>query len=399
MSKNVLCVYGNRSFKVSQLKPKMQGVVDCWRRMGYIVQHVCGGDIFGDENTIKQACSETEYYQKWYRKLKIMAPAERSVSEYRDIKHDALMESYLSNLVKQNRPDIIWERSSRLHAAGLKVARKNNVPYILEWKDHLIPYSFSLFRKKALLLEEHKNKQADYIVVESGKLKNDLAKTGLDPNKILIAVNAVDTNMFHVDHDGAKEFRKEIGVDETDVLVGYVGSYAFYHDTPRLILAASILKQEQVANFKILLVGSGKEYEQTCRLACETGLFNKSVIMKPAVNKNQVPRILSALDVAVLPGSTDIICPIKVQEYMALGLPSVVPDYPANREVITDGRTGMLFEPKNEQELADKLKLLIRDKELRKSIGNKANQEVSRRFTWEKTWGKALNDIFDRIGH
>ena len=107
--------------------------------------------------------------------------------------------------------------------------------------------------------------------------------------------------------------------------------------------------------------------------------------------------MLSALDIAVLPGSTDIICPIKVQEYMASGLPAIVPDYPCNREVIADGVTGMLFEPKNERALADKILVLAKDKNMRQHMGDMARQEVLKRFTWEETWGRALNEVFNRL--
>jgi len=97
----------------------------------------------------------------------------------------------------------------------------------------------------------------------------------------------------------------------------------------------------------------------------------------------------------VLPGSIELICPIKVQEYMAMELATVVPDYPCNREVIREGQTGMFFEPGNEESLADKLSMLARDNTLRATLGKQARQEVLRRFTWKKTWGKALSEIIE----
>jgi glycosyltransferase involved in cell wall biosynthesis len=65
--------------------------------------------------------------------------------------------------------------------------------------------------------------------------------------------------------------------------------------------------------------------------------------------------------------------------------------------VITEGQTGLLFEPKNEQSLADKLSLLAKDTKTRVTLGKNARQEVLRRFTWEKTWGKTLQEIMHRI--
>ena len=41
--------------------------------------------------------------------------------------------------------------------------------------------------------------------------------------------------------------------------------------------------------------------------------------------------------------------------------------------------------------------LLAKDTKTRADLGRQARQEVLRRFTWEKTWGKALQEIMHRI--
>jgi glycosyltransferase involved in cell wall biosynthesis len=234
--------------------------------------------------------------------------------------------------------------------------------------------------------------------VVSEKLKDDLAQEGVSHDKILVAYNAVGPQEFRNNLAARQEHRAELGIGTNEVLIGYLGSYAFYHDMIRLVLVADILKYHKELSIKILMVGTGKQYEETRRLAERQNLLNTMIIMKPWVPKEMVPRILSALDVAVLPGCTGgIICPIKVQEYMAMGLATVIPDYSCNREVITERQTGMLFEPKNEQSLADKLLLLLKDGKLRAVLGKNAREEVFRHFTWERTWGKALQEIMRRI--
>lgn len=141
------------------------------------------------------------------------------------------------------------------------------------------------------------------------------------------------------------------------------------------------------------MVGQGQEYPKARRIALQRGLLDTILIMKPIVPADKVPSILAALDIAVLPGSTDIICPIKIQEYMASELPTLAPDYSCNREVVDDGKNGMLFTPKNERALAEKISILANDDELRSRLGKEARQEVQRRFTWGKTWGAALECI------
>jgi glycosyltransferase involved in cell wall biosynthesis len=145
------------------------------------------------------------------------------------------------------------------------------------------------------------------------------------------------------------------------------------------------------------MVGNGELYPECLAEAQQRGLIGGILTMRPGVPGREVPATLSALDIAVLPGSTDIICPIKIQEYMAAGLPTIAPDYLCNREVITHGKTGMLFTPGDEVALAKAILELSRGRELRQHMSRVARAEVASRFTWERTWGKTLRQIFDRI--
>ena len=388
----ILYLCGGRSFTSAAPPRKIQEVVNCWRRAGHDVRHVCGGDVPPRPPTESPAVYGAQAtHTRWFRKIPMSAPLITSLSERRDIQHDAQMLNFLRNGLEDWRPDLVWERSCRLHAAGLDFAREIGVPYVLEWKDHLVDYRHSLFRGRALKLEMKKNHSADHVVVESGVLRNALAAEGIDARKIIVAHNAVDASQFKRSPDKRSAVRAELGIADDDILVGYLGSYAFYHDTIRLVLAANILRKgSQARSIRFLMVGAGLEYTETRERAQALGLLDDMITMRPGVPKEDVPGILAALDLAVLPGSTDIICPIKVQEYMASALPAVVPDHACNREVIEDGRTGALFEPHNAGALADQIMRLAEDESLRIAMGKAARAEIEQRFLWEQTWGAAL---------
>lgn len=395
---NILYVCSGRSFHSGNPGRKISSVVECWRQMGHKVLHVCGGDILEEAGGGKAlAYGADSHYRQWYRRTGILDPIIRSISERRDIRHHAAIVRHLAKHCESFRPNVIWERSCRLHCAGLVSARRLGVPYVLEWKDHLVDYRFSLFRRKALRMERRKNQDADFIVVESGVLRDELGRKGVDIGKIIVAHNAVYADQFTRDNDRRLRARKELGVDSDTILVGYLGSYAFYHDTARLVLAADILRKHGACGkIRVLMVGAGMEYPASRRLAESLGLLEGMLTMKPGVPKDEVPGILAALDIAVLPGSTDIICPIKIQEYMACELPSVVPDYACNREVLRDGETGMLFKPKDAEALAAKIVSLSVSKKQREEMGKRAREEAMRRFSWGATWGAALKTVLER---
>lgn len=400
MTREILYICGGRSFFSSAPGRKISEVVKCWRDAGHGVEHVCGGDILqapGTKTAPQVSYGSQKTYTRWYKKLPGIAPLEHSLSEWRDIQHDREMLSHLQDNYTSKNIQLVWERSSRLHLAGLRFAQLLKVPYVLEWKDHLINYDLSLFRRCALKQEALKNQEARYIVVESAVLKDELIQEGIDPEKILVAHNAVNVSEFSRIQTDRARVRADLGIDDDVVVAGYLGSYAFYHDAPLLVRAAALVAEQQTdRQIKVLMVGAGKEYPKCRALAKELGVLDDTLLMLPGVSKEQVPGILSALDIAVLPGSTSIICPIKVQEYMASMLPTVAPDYACNREVLNDGVTGELFIPSDAKALANKILNLAKDETLRQRMGIQARQDVARQFSWQETWAATLSRILEQ---
>lgn len=395
MSKIIYNISG-RNFKEKSLGRKIYEVITCWKR-NHNIEVICGGDIGQkEEASTSTSYGNANHYNQSYRKNKLLEPLVHSVSEIKDIIHDKKMYEAICEKYDNQDIKLVWERSSRLHYAGYRYAKKRGVPFVLEWKDHLIDYKFSLLKPFAQFIENYKNKNADYLVVESNVLREQLAKEGVDKNKILVAYNAVNADEFKPSEEYRTEFRNFLNIDENCTLVGYLGSYAFYHDTKRLILAANIIKKSGVKNIKILLVGNGKEFKECYELAKELNLLEDMVIFKEGIPKEQVPKVLSALDISILPGSTDIICPIKVFEYMAAQTLCIVPNYDCNKEVIEDGVDGVLFKPFDEKDLADKIVNLHEHPQNLKQMAKNARVHAQQKFTWENTWAKVMNEIVQK---
>lgn len=71
-------------------------------------------------------------------------------------------------------------------------------------------------------------------------------------------------------------------------------------------------------------------------------------------------------------------------EAMACGTPVVASNIGAIPEVVADGVTGLLFEPGNAQDLADKLQRLLQDPALRNRMAKEAPQHVREHFHWDR---------------
>jgi glycosyltransferase involved in cell wall biosynthesis len=395
--KKIIYIVSPRSAFSSNPGRKISSIIELWKKK-YEVIVFFGGDILGVTPPVISNYGNASTYEKSYRKSVILEPLVHTISEFKDIIHNIKSYRFLNEKYGNEKINLIWERSSRLHFSGLLFAKKHKIPYILEWKDNLINYKFSFFKPAALYFERYKCNQADKIVVESQVLKGMLVKQGFLAGKIDVAYNASDGVEFNLNLKDRGFYRRNLKVSDDVILIGYLGSYAFYHDTVRLILAAEILKGRGYENkIKFILVGNGKEYQDCLAKAKEKKLLNNILLMKQSVPKEEVPKILSAIDISILPGSTDIICPIKILEYMATETAVILPNYRCNKEVVTDNKDGLFFEPKNERDLADKIELLLLKPELIHLFSNQARNTVVNKFSWEKTWGRVLDKYIENF--
>lgn len=390
MINKVVYIVSARSFSSFNPGRKISEVINVWKQLGINLTTYFGKDlIISNQKQTNTSYGNQAFFDKKLHRNKSLKFIINSVSEIKDILHDRKI--YKKVLVDCQSYDLVWERSSRLHYSGLKFAKKNKIPYVLEWKDHLVDYRFSLFKWFALIIERKKVNEADYIVVESNILKQNLIDQGVDETKVYVALNAVDSSDFKPNKQLGEKFKKTNAIPIDNIIVGYLGSYAFYHNAILFVEAAiRILKNKK--NVTFLMVGNGKDYEACKLLASRADILNKGLLMLPGVPKDEVPAILSAIDISILPGSTDIICPIKIMEYMASETAVVAPDYICNREVLKDDY-GLLFEPNNCSSLANKVEYLINNESDRRHLSLNARKYVENELTWEKTWGNTLLNI------
>ena len=81
---------------------------------------------------------------------------------------------------------------------------------------------------------------------------------------------------------------------------------------------------------------------------------------------------------------------------MRAGLPVISTFEGAISEIIDDGKTGYLVKQRNINELAEKIAILIKDKELREKMGKAGRKKFLERYTLEK-FEKNMVRVFDQI--
>jgi len=112
--------------------------------------------------------------------------------------------------------------------------------------------------------------------------------------------------------------------------------------------------------------------------------------------QTRLPAYLSAFDVVIAPFQSKVVgnsgkvdtsrwmSPLKVFEYMSARRAIICSDLPVLREVLEDGRTALLCDPKDAEQWAHALARLRADEALRHRLGASAGAEFEAHYTWLK---------------
>lgn len=174
--------------------------------------------------------------------------------------------------------------------------------------------------------------------------------------------------------------------DEDAVVVGLVATYAFWKGHRTFLEAARTLRRETPEiPLRFYVIGgpvyrtSGSEIgEGELRTLVEQADLARDVGFVPF--QNDVARVYRGLDVVVQASERPEPFGRTIVEAMASGRAVVVARAGGAVELFTEGRSGLGFQPGDAPDLARVLARLLRDQELRRSLGAEGRSEAEKRF-------------------
>jgi glycosyltransferase involved in cell wall biosynthesis len=288
----------------------------------------------------------------------------RAISPWRDLA--ALVE--LIRLMRRERPDILHASSSKAGVLGRLAASLAGVPIriftVHGWA--FLAYegmTSRLYRWADRLVRPLTT--VTICVSAQGRLEGLAART-CDAERTLVIPNAVDVAAAP----------RSMLYDRKRPLIVAVGRLKAPKDFSTLIGALGRLPQE---SFDGLIVGEGPERQPLEGEVSALGLANR---VRFAGERHDIPELLATADVFVLPSRSEGL-PISVLEAMAAGLPVVASRVGGVPELVVDGKTGLLVQPGDPEELAGALCRLAADRRLRHRLGARGRARAEQAFDLE----------------
>jgi len=284
---------------------------------------------------------------------------------------DALWRLY--RLLKREQIAIL--HTSLFHASlvGRLVGRLACVPVILTWRQNV-----SLGGRWRSLVNRLTSGLDDGVVAVAGFVRQaELQESGIPASKVTVIVNCIDFERYaNVEPGSRARLRLDFGIPPGDFVIGFIGRFHPQKGIEVLIEAFARIAPDRPGLW-LLLVGDG-ELRPRLRALSEASGGSARTIFTGA--REDIPRILAALDLFVLPSLWEGL-PLALLEAMAAGLPVVASDVGGVPEILVDGETGCLVPPRDPAALAAAILEFVDHPEIRQRLGAAGQQRVKESFS------------------
>jgi len=228
-------------------------------------------------------------------------------------------------------------------------------------------------------------RHADAVVVNSEFTAGEVARLGVVPRRIVQIAPGVDTDRFRPGLDG-RAIRARLGLDEGTRLLLSVGRLSRRKGFDHTIRAVARLRREQVP-VAYVIIGRGEDGEYLAAEIEREGVDDVVFLVGP-VSDEELPKWYAAADLFVMAnreidGDTEGFGIVYI-EAAACGVPSIAGRSGGTGSAVVDGKTGLLVDGSNIDEIAEEIRHLVEDDAYRMALGQAACERALERYSWKR---------------
>lgn len=225
-------------------------------------------------------------------------------------------------------------------------------------------------------------------VANSNFTKKEMAKLGLPPSKIIVVYPGVDSNFFRLRLD-TKKVREKYHLPQGKQILLSVSRLVARKGFD-MVLGALPRILKKFPNTLYVIGGKGPDEARLKKIVARDSRLKRAVQFIGFVEDQDLPFLYNLADIFLMPsrfiqekGDVEGFGMVFL-EAGACGLPVVGGNSGGVPEAIQDGKTGFLVDPRNPQDLAEKVIKLLGDEKLRQKMGEAGKSWAREMFNWEK---------------
>lgn len=294
--------------------------------------------------------------------------------------YDVMAISQTRGLIQKLKPDTLLLGSSKAGFIGSLAAqwsqpRPKVIYRIGGWtfNDPWPAWKKYLWKK----LEKKSARWKDIIIVNNNNDLTQAREMGIKPRQNIVLIhNGLDP--YKIDFIERDTARSQLGIPPSKKAIGTIANFYPAKGLEYLIEAAAKINREDIV---WCIIGDGAERHALNKFIEENGLTEKVLLVG---RKDRAVEYLTAFDVFVLPSVKEGF-PWAVLEAMAAKLPVIATRVGAIPEVIEDGISGLIIEPRNSDQIVERVTMLLDNESKAREMGIQAHQRILFAFNIEMT--------------
>jgi len=226
--------------------------------------------------------------------------------------------------------------------------------------------------------------RVDHLIVASAtvleRYEPYLQRGDITPDCVSVVHSSYWEDRFHGGIDGSAVRREICGDDhDTSLVVGLIGRLVPDKGGIYFLRAAAQLAGK-VPGVRFVFAGTGDDEPMLKQAAVNLGISEQVQFLG---FRDDMPEVIAALDLLVLPSVDCDASSAALKEAMAVGRPAVATTVGGAAEIVRDGETGLLVPARDADALANAMEKVLRMPDHGRSMGT-LGQEVVRSFTQDR---------------
>jgi glycosyltransferase involved in cell wall biosynthesis len=234
--------------------------------------------------------------------------------------------------------------------------------------------------------------KANFVTVDSESLMKQIVKFGAPEKKVGVISHGVSLAQFSP-NEKSDLFRKTLNIPSGSEVIVSTRNLEKIYDVETLVRAIPKVIRNK-ANVHFFIIGEGTQKSYLQELAQNLDV-QKHVTFLGKIPNTEVGRFLANSDVYVSTSLSDSTS-VSLLEAMASQLPVVVTDIEGNREWVKDNVNGFVVPKSDPDLLAEKIKLLIEDKNASERFGARNREIAEEKASYDKEMER-VEKIYEQI--
>lgn len=312
-------------------------------------------------------------------------PMEREISILKDI---YCLICFIFYFIRQ-RPYIVHGNTPKGSLLSMIAAWITRVPVRI-YMCHGLRYQgcYGLKRKLLMFMERISCRCATEIICVSHGIKEVLIEDRITNKEPIViwngSVQGIDMGKFNPDNIMDKQGLKgKYGIEDDDFVLTFVGRIVKDKGINELVEAFEYLSLKY-SDIKLLLIGRNEDKGNPVSDKTKEIIDNNKNIIATGPQSNIVP-FLSITDLFVFPSYREGFG-LSLMEAGAMNVPSIASNIPGCNEVIIDGLTGLLIEPRSTSAIIESIEKLYNDRELLDYLKSNCRKSIIERYEQNQLW-------------